>query len=127
LILIPQLTIAQPNQWDDISVYPLPELDETIEVPIKAELPAYIRFNCWAYVKHIYPQTPPTKQILANLGDTGEIGVLYYSKQGLYHYVVVIDRTDDLITFKETNYKAGTYSERSLPVSEFEGFYSLKK
>ena len=76
-------------------------------------------------MKSRYPDTPSTKTILSNLTDEGEIGVLYYPRQGLYHYVVVEKVDGTTIYFSETNYKKGTYSERALDVSEFVGFYKL--
>lgn len=126
---VPITVIAQPSQEGEISVYPLPIIEEItepiLEPVLKPELPYSILSNCWAYVKHIYPSTPGTATIRANLGESGEIGVLYYASSGLWHYVVVESIDGDMVTFTETNYNGDTKSTRTLPSAAFVGFYDL--
>ena len=122
--------IAQPKQDGEMSVYPIPTIDPipepVLEIPKLKPAPADpILSNCWAYVKTIYPDTPSTATIRANLGASGEIGVLYYADSGLWHYVVVESVNGDQVTFSETNYRGHTKSTRTLPRADFAGFYKL--
>ncbi len=126
---VPLTAIAQPSKEGEISVYPLPPIEEItepiLEPVLKPELPYSILSNCWAYVKYIYPDTPSTATIRASLGASGEIGVLYYASSGLWHYVVVESVDGDQVTFSETNFNGHTKSTRTLPSAAFAGFYDL--
>ena len=87
-------------------------------------MPYSVLSNCYTYVLSRYPALPTTAGILANLTNDGEIGVLFYPKSGLYHFVVV-ESEGEVVTFSETNYYGDTWSERTLPRSTFVGFYKL--
>lgn len=91
---------------------------------MRAEIASGVLSNCYAYVRNIYPSLPNTAHILTHLSEVGEVGVLYYPKSGLYHYVVV-EVDGDVVTFSETNYHENTFSRRSLPRSAFVAFYKL--
>lgn len=96
---------------------------DTIE-PLK-ELPYYIRSNCYNYIKYRTGYNEGTAKIHANLTTEGEIGVLYYPKSNLWHYVVIESMSSPTVTFSETNFKGQTKSTRSLPKSAFIGFFKL--
>lgn len=101
--------------------------------PVENSHPVYIQkrmptnsvlSNCWLYVKSRFPSLPPTKTILANLSDKGEVGVLYYPSSNLYHYVVVED-FGETVTFSETNFAGHKKTIRELPRTAFVGFYDI--
>jgi hypothetical protein len=89
------------------------------------ELPYRIRSNCYAYVKYVYPETPGTDTILANLSDSGEIAVFYYPKSGLYHYAVVESREPFIVS--DTNYGSDTKKTRHETDLHLIGFYDLDR
>ena len=118
--------IAQPSKADEISVYPIPVIEsEILQVTLQPELPYSVLSNCYNYLTYRLGNVPPTKTILNNLTESGNIGVLYYPRQGLYHYVVVESVVGDQVTFTETNFHGHTKSTRVLAASAFLGFYSL--
>lgn len=127
---VPGLAIAQPKLEGEIQLYRIPQIESIPEpvlkeVILKPTIANSILSNCWEYVKAVYPHTPPTASIRANLGPTGEIGVLYYADSGLWHYVVVENVSGDMVTFSETNFHGHTKSTRTLPSAAFVGFYDL--
>ena len=124
--VVPITTIAEPKPKSE---YPtlVQEIVEPVveEVKPKPMLSYDILSNCYAYVKSVYPNTPGTVHIQANLSDSGEIGVFYYASSGLWHYVVVESVDGDMITFSETNYQGHKKSTRTMPRASFVGFYDL--
>lgn len=126
VLLIPSVVIAQPSKAGDISVYwvydhPVQYIEPEPEP--EPELPLEILSNCWKYVKHIYPNTPNTATMRANLSDSGEIAIFYYPNSDLYHYAVVESMNPFIIT--DTNfsgYKKETRQESDLRLI---GFYDL--
>jgi len=126
----PTIAIAQPSSEGEFFVFPIPLIEPIPEPEFKAlkrkpELSYSILMNCWAYVKSVYPGTPGTSRMLSNVSDSGEVGILYYPKSDLYHYVVVESIDGDQVTFSETNYNGHTKSTRTLPSAAFVGFYKL--
>jgi hypothetical protein len=103
-------------------VYDQPVAPDPIPEP-EPELPYSILSNCYAYVKHIYPETPNTATILANLGASGEIAVFYYPESNLYHYAVVESMEPFVVT--DTNYGSKTKKTRSESGLRLLGFYKL--
>lgn len=93
--------------------------------PIQEKLRYNLLSNCYAYVKEIYPSLPSTQIILSNLGKIGEVGVLYYPNQKLYHYVKIEDEKGDMVYISETHMYGNTKTTRWLPKSTFIGFYSI--
>jgi len=126
--LVPITAIAEPN--NDKKLYELASIKQ-IQAPTypilksPVELTSAVLSNCYLYVKTIYPSTPSTKTILANLGESGEVGVLYYASSDLYHYVVVEKVEEGQVTFTETNFNGHKKSARTLPSASFVGFYKL--
>lgn len=137
------IAIAEPSHPGEVSIYPViedhikevPEMVATSSKPLVSEhvaatgafdeLPYYVRSNCFAYVKHVYPETPPTATILANLTDSGEIAVFYYPESGLYHYAVVESLEPFIIS--DTNYGSDTKKTRPETGLHLIGFYDLAR
>ena len=104
--------VVDPNQGDF-----------TVIQPIK-ELPYYIRSNCYQWlVYRLGPTVPPTRQILADLGSSGEIGVMV--SNGIIHYVVVEIERENEFVISDTNWGSDTKKVRTVARTKFLGFYKL--
>jgi len=80
---------------------------------------AYDRFNCWSYITERVDKIIPVVELINNATTTphlGDIAVMRYEKQGLNHFAYVELVTDDFILVSETNYKAGIFGFRFLPL-----------
>lgn len=139
-LTIPFTAIAEPSKGGPIYVYALeqPQVEQVATTSSKTvkvehvessglpdELPLEIRSNCYAYVKYVYPETPDTNTILANLSESGEIAVFYYPKSGLYHYAVVESREPFIVS--DTNYGSDTKKIRQETDLNLIGFYDLDR
>ena len=126
LLFIPLTTIAQPSHDGEFSVYYKATHPLYIEPVVRTNddtLPYSIRSNCYAYVKHVYPQLPNTDTILSNLSANGEVAVFYYPKSNLYHYAVVESIEPLVVT--DTNYGSKTKKTRNETSLNLVGFYKL--
>lgn len=107
--------------------------DHNVPKPVK-ELPYYVLSNCFEWLVYNFGTVPDTTTIRANLGSTGEIGVLYYpdciydnSVPGCYHYVRVLKNDGVTVLFDETHMFGNKKTTRALPIGDFEGFYKLDR
>ena len=118
LFAFPHIAVAEPS----VDVINPAQGNYDVVEPVR-ELPYSIRSNCWNYVRSVYPQTPSTNTVKANLSTEGEIGYLLYG--AIEHYVVVTHDDGVNVTFSETHFYGDTYSVRTLPKSRFSGFFNL--
>ena len=128
VLLYPTTTIEEPKKEGELFRFSVPPIEEIDPIPepelekVKLKVDDSILYNCWKYVKTVFPDTPSTATILANLSDSGEIAVFYYPDVNLYHYAVVESVNPLVIT--ETNYQSGKKTTRTNP-SRLIGFYDL--
>jgi hypothetical protein len=96
-------------------------------LPEHNERPVTGLFNCWEYVKSVYPHLPPTAVILnAIQSEPAEVVVFYYPDIGLYHYAVLVGVDDEHYYIEETNYKRGQFTQRQIPKNDVNliGFFA---
>lgn len=89
-------------------------------------MPRGVLYNCYLYVKSIYPSLPPTATIRANVSnEPAEVAVFNYS--GTPHYAIVEEVGTSTITIVESNWNAGEITRRTVPIADqaFIGFFDL--
>lgn len=81
-------------------------------------------FNCWLYVKQVFPSLPTTAEVRKNLTNT-PAGVAVFSYNGTPHYAIVTTVGTSTFDISETNFKRGTHTKRTLSLNDkaLLGFY----